>query len=184
MLLVHPFGWQSTDVDFQAGQTAQVSSGGKVTVGYIEDLWEGLNYRAGERCIEVNGKYGRLLKDCLVGVKGAEPEPRWPWVGPEGYKPEMYLDPKYNGASFSGPTQQMLVDGIPHGALVGVIRPRGQPLSPSQTVPSADVYELGRVPAITAKEAGVLWVTINDSGPYLHDNLGYFSLTISTQVKK
>ena len=184
MLLVHPFGWQSTDVDFQAGQTAQISAGGKVTVGYIEDLWEGLNNRAGERCVEIDGKYGRFLKDCLVGAKGDEPEPRWPWVGPEGYKPEMYRDPKYNGAAYSGASQKMLVDGIPHGALVGIIRPRGQPLSPSQSVPAADVYELGRVPSITAKEPGVLWVTVNDSGPYLHDNLGYFSLTISTQTRK
>ena len=27
MLLVHPFGWQSTDVDFEAGQMAEVSAG-------------------------------------------------------------------------------------------------------------------------------------------------------------
>jgi hypothetical protein len=77
-----------------------------------------------------------------------------------------------------------MVEGIPHGTLVGVIRPKGQILSPDEAVPKSEVYELGKTTSMTAKTEGVLWVGVNDGGPYFHDNLGFFSLTITTQATR
>jgi hypothetical protein len=187
MQLVHPYGWQSTDVELESGQTADISSGGMVTVGYVELFWDNFSYRASNRCIEVEGRFARPVPDCVLARTEEKPPPKvkWPWVGPAGYDPEMYKDPRYEWAPFEGERAKgAMVEGIPHGVLVGVIRPKGQILSPDETVPRGEVYELGKTSIITANTNGVLWVGVNDSGPYFHDNLGFFSLTITTRVTR
>jgi hypothetical protein len=187
MQLVHPFGWQTTDVEFESGQSANISSGGMVTVGYVEQFWDNFSYRAGDHCIEVKGRFARPMPDCVVARTEAKPPPdvKWPWVGPAGYDPEMYKKPRYEWAPFKGERAKgAMVEGIPHGTLVGVIRPKGQILSPDEAVPKSEVYELGKTTSMTAKTEGVLWVGVNDGGPYFHDNLGFFSLTITTQATR
>lgn len=187
MQLVHPYGWQTTDIEFESGQTGIISAGGMVTVGYLEQFWDNFAHRAGERCIEVRGQFARPMAECTVERSDAKPlaKAKWPWVGPAGYSPEMYEDPRYQSSPFKGErAQRAMVEGTPHGTLVGVIRPKGQTLSTDETVPKNEVYELGKTSTITAKTAGVLWVGVNDSGSYFHDNLGFFSLTVSTQATR
>ena len=184
MQLVHPFGWQSTDVEFESGQTAIVSSGGMVTVGYLEEFWNNFAARAGEQCIEVKGQFARPLAECMVEARSQMKE-KWRWIGPAGYPPEMYDDPRYLASPFKGErAYRAMVEGLPHGILVGVIRPRGQTIPYDETIHRSEVYELGKTSSITAKTGGVLWVGVNDSVSYLRDNLGFFSLTISTQAPK
>lgn len=183
MQLVHPYGWQNTDVEFESGQTADISAGGRVTVGYIEQFWDNFSYRAGDRCIEVHGRFARPMPDCIAARSADRPSPniKWPWVGPAGYDLEIYKDPRYKWVSIKGDKPPM-VEGIPHGLLVGVIRPKGQPLEPDDNVPRSEVFELGKTSTITANTNGVLWVGVNDGGAYFHDNLGFFSLTITTRA--
>jgi hypothetical protein len=185
MLLVHPFGWQTTDVEFEAGQTGTISAGGMVTVGYLEQFWDNFAYRAGEKCIEVRGDFARPLADCIPKRSQDKPPPnvKWPWVGPAGYSLDIYNDPRYQWVTLPGDKAPM-VYGLPHGELVGIIRPKGQMLAPDEAVSKSEVYELGKTSTITANTNGVLWVGVNDGGPYFHDNLGFFSLTVSTQAPR
>ena len=185
MQLVHPFGWQTTDVEFEAGQTGTISAGGMVTVGYLEQFWDNFGYRAGEHCIEVRGRFARPVPDCIPprSEDNAPPNVKWPWVGPAGYDLSIYNDPRYKWVAHPGDKPPM-VFGVPHAALVGVIRPKGQTLAPDEPVPKSEVYELGKTSTITANTNGILWVGVNDGGPYFHDNLGFFSLTVTTQVPR
>lgn len=104
MQLVHPFGWQNTEVEFESGQTANISAGGMVTVGYVEQFWDNFSYRAGDRCIEVRGRFARPIADCIAARSEEEPAPniKWPWVGPAGYDLEIYKDPRYKWVSLKG----------------------------------------------------------------------------------
>jgi hypothetical protein len=185
MQLVHPFGWQTTDVEFEAGQAGTISAGGMVTVGYLEQFWDNFAYRAGEQCLAVEGHFARPLPDCIPqrSEDKSLPNVKWPWVGPAGYSLEIYKDPRYKWIASPGDKPPM-VYGVPHGALVGVIRPKGQMLAPDEAVSKSEVYELGKTSTITANTNGVLWVGVNDGGPYFHDNLGFFSLTVSTQAPR
>jgi len=97
-------------------------------------------------------------------------------VGPDGYDPDMYKDPRYKDTGFLA---GMLVNGIPHGKLIGYIAPEGQQLLPNQNVPYEDVQQLGARSTTAANRDGVLWIAVNDAVGYLDDNIGYFMVTIA-----
>jgi hypothetical protein len=118
-------------------------------------------------------------------VKDQVPIPKWPWIGPEGYDENMYTFDRYKNTPIIGDgAKGILALGVPHGRLIGYISPMGHNLSYDDTFDKREILELGSVTGTTKVKAdrdGMLWLAVNDGGKYIHDNLGYFVVSVSIE---
>jgi len=187
VLLVHPFGWQPTNVEVKKDKEFKVTAAGRVSVGYPEYLLELLKWRGGDNCFVLRANRVTIVPSCLGDVRGKPPfDPRWPWVGFEGLGRQLYNEPRYLSSQFDNYLKPapdgMLVSGFTHGTLVGCIRPRNQELKYDKIVDPSEAYRLvsdSGSGSVKPLSDGLLWVAVDDSAMYLDDNQGFYIVTIT-----
>lgn len=169
MLLVHPYGWQSTNMSVRKGEKIKFAASGRVSVGYLEHLWHLAGVRAQGPCVgPAQGETDLVpLAGCVFGPARDLKPHKWRFRGPDGFDP--------------GPKERagLLFPGAGFGELVGVVLPSGnRPLAEALNATEAkNAFAIGSGADIRIPDAGVLWLAVNDSPDYVGDNVGQFLVT-------
>jgi hypothetical protein len=110
---------------------------------------------------------------------------KWPWRPASGLETGRYGDPRYASDRPEKESDWLAIPQsarIAHGRLVGYLAETTQTLKPTVQVTGERVIDLADWKAEDAVErSGKLWVAINDSRTHLHDNLGFFVLTVTIE---
>lgn len=197
-LPVYPqISWQNTKIVLKKDEKVAIELYGYVSPGALLTIPEAAQQQ-------------KALTDWIKG--GSKPEeyaamvqsqsPTWPYTGPEGYKEEWYssqkLDvfkthPIYKEDNYFQDDSGLTVRGLPHNAVIGIIRAVGQ--SPPKEAKagnpayswsksedqemllylSSDSYPM----SIEVPKSGELWVVINDVDEARWDNAGMFFLKVT-----
>lgn len=185
LTMVHPQGWQDTDIKVVAGQMLTFRAGGRIQVD-VNSLVEQARLRADWEQ-KLRKPRGPLDPDSTDPVNIPEdrfsPEQREqlrdarvfrPWTGPQGY-PSSVRAWKARDVRFVKPQS-------PLGALLGSIG--------SDPNAHESVFVIGTGGVHPAERDGTLWVTVNDvtsdaSVPelFFRDNVGFFWLKVVVAKK-
>lgn len=176
--IIHPQGWQDTDIPVKKGDRIKITAGGKVTVD-LAGIVETVNKRK-----ELEKKYEKAvpLRRASEDMKDipesyySEPEKESlkfnrGWVGPNGY------EESFTKQSFRARHKLKILPDKNLGMLLGAVNISGQLPEKSQAFPIGLGVNDFVVPA-----DGVLWFTVNDDinndtairDLFFGDNIGFF----------
>lgn len=186
LTIVHPQGWQDTDIMVKKGDHIKIVSGGKITVDLagivetvnkrkeIEKKYETKAHldRTSEeptQCPELY--YTQQEKDSLKFNRG--------WIGPDGY------DEPFTKQSFRARGRRRILPEKNLGMLLGAINTGGKHPEKTQT------FSIGTgLNDFVAPADGYLWFVINDdtndydptnTDLFFGDNLGFFWVKIEKE---
>jgi hypothetical protein len=170
VILVDPFGWQSSRLSLSKGDRFSISASGRVHVGYVDYVGNQIFARVFQDSIKDGGADAPWD---FIRSEWVESKP-YHWAGPEGY-----FDREKDPADV---TPHLLDPRARRGQLIAAICPSGGTLHREDVAPDAWLVETdfptsGHV-SMKSPSDGVLWLAVNDDSRWLEDNIGYFSVTI------
>ena len=176
LVLVHPQGWQKTDIDIEPGNHLLFKAEGSVNIdlaGIIDDV-----QLRGKFENEVAAKYKLIRTPAEKRVPedffSAEQRQRLQlvrgWIDPDGFKNSSY-------ASWPGRRERRILPDENAGGLLAALK------TSSGEVPlKSETFFVGRTQRFVASARGTLWFTVNDvhssdgGNPnlFFNDNVGLF----------
>jgi hypothetical protein len=179
--IVHPQGWQDTDIEVKEHQLMTFKAGGQIQVdvnGLVEQarqraVWEQLLRQPPTSLNPDSEADTNIPEDHFTPQQVAQMKDERlyrPWTGPNGYPPQV--------RAWRARNARLIGRDAPLGALLGQVRgPDGS---------RSDIFIIGAGGAghaIPAAKDGTLWVTVNDVGSdntvpllFFRDNVGFFWL--------
>jgi hypothetical protein len=193
---IHPYGWQNTGIEIEAGREFTVELTGRASVGFLNHVPAREEYL--ERLIDWTRS-----ADPAKGPPPAKPAlVDWPFTGPNGYPSEFYRANAGQVAPYVN-DPWLTVQRLPHNSVVGLIVASGQtacahgpkPEEPCRAMLAAGIMKPGYVfgtdaglihfpeqlSSHTVSNSGQLWITINDADEARWDNSGMFFMKLTVK---
>lgn len=186
LIIVHPQGWQKTDIPVRAGDRIEFKAGGSITVDVngiaertkkrheFEDKYfkeKSLNKASEDQSMAPETYFNDEEREALRLRRG--------WVGPAGYEVDL------TDQSFAARKPRRLLPKERLGALVGAIK-EGKDKSPERS----DAFLVGTEQTRTSEGNGELWFNVNDvlndNDPknidlFYSDNVGFFWVKVTVE---
>ena len=180
LVMVHPHGWQETEIQVAAGDSVYFAASGTTHIS-LNSIVQSTEVRH-----EIERKYigagrvdlniGEVPEDLFTPEENDRVALPRPWLGPEGHVSGDIVD-----HAIPGRTAMKVMSGRPYGELIGAI-------STNAEAPGMEErFAIGRLASYQAQNPGRLWFVVNDvlfgDDRFFNDNLGMLLVRVTLKRK-